>query len=295
MILGQLEDINQITQGSDDILYVYRGIEEIWPGSALNNSNFLKYYSGNIKQSFRGWLADPTAIWDQTFVYKSTNFSTEFTGIDPNVNIQITTFEEFEKYDSSNMSTEFNAFQDTGIPDQELVYNNLNIVVEWPGGDVISDPTAIWDQTVVYNSTNFSTEFTGIDPGINPITTNFEEFEKYESSNISTEFNAYVDTGALDQELDYNYTNIPSLWLSHQEAVDPTAIWDQTVVYNSTNFSTNFTGIDPNINPITVNYIWFDKIDSSNISTVFANPLDGGVFDSNLVYSFSNITTNFID
>lgn len=286
-------NINEIFHSQTQILYVYQGTNEIWPGSPINNSGFLKYYSGNFKQEFRTVITNSTGEYDQALVYKSYNFSTEFQGPDTGINIWVKSYDDYLNYDSGNISVEFNNFVDTGEYDQDLDYNSTNMQTEFIAYEVPVDPTAVYDQPISYK-TNFNTEFLGPDTGINPWVKSYDDYMVYDSSNISVEFNSFIDAGEYDQDIDYNSTNMQTEFIQINYNGDPTAVYDQFIKFSNSNFATEFLGPDTGINIWTPNYLQYQKYNSSNIKDSFVGPGSTGLFDFNLVYSFSNIQNNFL-
>ena len=158
---------------------------------------------------------------------------------------------------------------------------------------VLGDPNAPADGVIKYVSTGFATKFLGPDTARNPIAKPaYDEIFKFSSSNITAEFNAYVDIGAYDQTVTYNEFNMVANF-PMPVVGDVGAVHDFPHRYSGSGFGTNFLGPDTARNPIAnPPYDEVLKFSSSNIASQFNSYVDVGVFDQSIHIDYSNFFVN---
>lgn len=288
----QIESANLagIRNKSTDILYIYRGTEQIWPGKIIFNG-FLKYSQRNFKQSFLGDLGDEAAPMDFSISYRGSTFSSVFTGPDDARQNYVAppAFDEYLEYKNTTFTTYFYNKTITGVADQILNINKTNMISNFVNPQ-LGTINASYDEPLVYKGASFGTSFLGPDTGRNYIAPPpIDEFLNFDEGTIATQFNAYVDIGTFDQNVSFNYTNF---------VVDPigsdTALYDEPLVYKSTGFGTSFLGPDTARNPIASPAIdEFLNFDEGTITSKFYEFTDVGAADQVVKWNYQNIVSTF--
>ena len=198
-----IKDINlkKVFKQADQFYYVYKGAIEIWPGNAVDNTGFLKYYESNIPQKFGfGENVNPNAAYDQGLSL----FASDFPGPDT-APVFKTQWDEYLSYKSNNIADKFKANPIVGIYDQDLLYDISNIQTEFIDINPAVDENAPYDQGLSL----FASDFPG--PDTAPIfNINYAEYQKFDSSNIPQQFKNPPDTGIFDQYVVYSSSNIPA-------------------------------------------------------------------------------------
>jgi len=282
-------EIISIQHQQGDVIKVYQGADELWPGSPVNSQGFLKYDLYNIKREFKSpFLIDPNAPWDQTL---PSDLRNQFQGPDTGIDKKEYLFDQKLWYTPGNIPQEFNGFPATGLYDQDLDYNITNLSTVF--ADPFDDHLGAFDYVGNYGSHNISTYFLGPDTGKEPKNYLFDQSLWYTSSNIPSDFNAIPPTGEFDQLVTYDLNNI-STEFKNPSGIIGNGEFDYVGNYGSHNISTYFLGPDAGKNPQSYLFdqdLWYT---SSNIPQEFNSFPATGVTDQGLWYDLSNISTKFI-
>lgn len=160
-----------------------------------------------------------------------------------------------------------------------LKYYQANIPREFAVSYIV-DPNAPSDDFLKNPS------FLGPDDGKVIYVDGRDQFLTYKSNNIANEFNSFLPTGVIDQDMDYNQTNIPTEFILYTPVVD--GDWDQYMV------NPLFAGPDSG------RIIYIDGKDqfltykSNNIANEFNAFPATGYIDQDMDYDVLNMDTEFL-
>lgn len=248
----------------------------------------LLYNDGNIDTEFINPPDLPDAVWDEYMVANSTNIVTFFQGPDSEAYPYNDESDQPIWYEKSNIETEFIYYVDPGEFDYEQKYDVSNIVTEFKN-NVPALPDTEWDQNAGYYPSNIAISFKGPDTESIDYSDGSDQSMWYSILNMYWEFQQFPILGVMDQILLYDSGNIASLFVGHPES----SVADYDQLYGLRDLPSQFLGPDP----MNIDYdngmdqtMWYNN---TNFLTEFG-PIDHGELDQDLVYSVSNIATQFI-